>query len=269
MGHSCMGRLGECTWQEAEKAVKEADFCIIPFGSFEQHGPRLPLETDSLLARGIIDAAGDALAAAGSSLRLTVLPVVQVGMSPEHSDFPGTISLTKETFFGYADSLLCRLAELGARRIVLFNCHGGNTPYLQIAMREYRKHRGIIVLLFDVYSSESLAAYAEALDYHAGAVETSLMLHLFPEAVRPAGIAGRRGGVEGTETETVSGKAEFFASPAVPWISSDFSESGVIGDPGKADADTGKKLLEGLTAEFGEFLSRARKFLPGGGQSDG
>ena len=268
--------LEDCTWKEAERAVKEAGFCVIPFGSFEQHGGHLPLNTDSRLARGILNAAGSSLSAGESSLLLTVLPVVSVGMSPEHADFPGTLSLAKETFFAYAEALTARLLELGAKRIVLFNSHGGNTPYLQIAAREYRERYGTIVLLFDVFSSESIVRFTGPLDYHAGTVETSLMLYLFPEAVRQQGAeANHEKGGRGNTSEKHPGTrspaeaAEFFGSPAVPWYSSDFSDSGVIGDPEKADAALGKQVLDALIKEFTELLFRARKILSGGRKNNG
>jgi len=239
--------LGEYTWKEIERVVKSADCCIVPFGSFEQHGPHLPLNTDSLLAAGILQTFSEYIQTANIPLNLVSLPVFPFGMSQEHLGFNGTISLPKESFTGYVETSVERLSAFGAKNIVLFNCNSGNTPYLQTAIKDIRAKTGIISVLLDIYSTDTIKWMSETLDYHAGKIETSLMLCLYSEKVRPKEMFPGDWAADENKLK--------LASLGFPWQSSDFSESGVIGDPGKADVATGQQVLEELLQEILRILT--------------
>lgn len=253
--------LEHCSRQEAEQAIRGSDFTVIPFGSFEQHGSHLPLGTDSMLARGILEAAAAILSARKPPVTLAVMPVYPFGMSPEHSAFPGTVTLSRKTFFQFVEETARQLYAAGAGRLVLFNCHGGNTPYLQIALREIRQRSASVPLLIDVYSLESIQRYAEGIDYHAGRVETALMQILFPDEVRSVGPAA-----QAEQSPPPDERERFLASAAVPWFSDDFSSGGVIGNPEAATPELGTRILSDLTGEIADIFIRGKKLLDNDGQ---
>jgi mycofactocin precursor peptide peptidase len=215
---------------------------IIPVGSTEQHGPHLPLDTDTRIAtavaRGVTarlaDGSGD------SQLRWVTAPAIAYGDSGEHQSFPGTISIG-------TDALSTLLVEYGrsatcwAQRLVFVNGHGGNITALRRAVSLLRSEGR------DAGWSPCAVAGADA---HAGHVETSLLLHISPADVLTdrwrAGNAAplsdllpsmRRGGVAAV------------------------SELGVLGDPTTATAAEGKRMLAEMV---GHCLTRVKRWTPAG-----
>jgi len=150
--------------------------------------------------------------------------------------------MDRNGFLGFVKNAVRRLAESGAKLIVLFNCHGGNTPYLQIAARECRYELDVTPVLFDVYAGDTAAKFSGPLDYHAGTFETSLMHALVPGAVRS--------GDSITEVWLVDPRKEAMGATGYPWSSSDFSDTGMIGDPSSADAEIGRQIVGELVVEI-------------------
>lgn len=191
---------------------------VLPLGSWEQHGPHLPLDTDSVIISAVINAA---LAAVPTRERFVVAPVLPVTASDEHEGFAGGLSTGSEAL---AASLvaICRSATHWARGIVIVNGHGGNGDALRLAAvamaNESIRH-----------SVWSLPGYAGG-DMHAGRTETSLMMHIDPAAVRVERIPG-----EATPTADI----DALRNSGVKGV----SESGVLGRPELADAEHGRLVL--------------------------
>jgi len=200
-------KLNEMTWEE----VKGRETAVIPVGSIEQHGPHLPLETDSLIAEAVSRKIA-------SKINAVVVPSVRYGVSIEHMDFPGTISLSKEIFAGKISDICSSLLKHGFKKIILVNGHGGNSKTLEALKLRNVKYVDII---------KQIKGYD-----HAGEIETSLMFFLYPEKVRTGRIK----------------KQEFKFPGKGEWRTIEHSKSGVLGDPTKATAEKGQKYFEQIVS---------------------
>jgi mycofactocin precursor peptide peptidase len=195
---------------------------IVPLGSLEQHGPHLPLDTDTRIAVAV------ATTAAARREGVVVAPPLAFGASGEHDAFPGTVSI------GTA-ALTDVLLELGRDVIrhwdaLLFvNAHGGNRDAVSAALSRLTAERR---------RCGSFSVAPQNGDAHAGRTETSLLLHLDPGAVR-----GER--AEPGETRPI---AELIGRLRAEGVRS-VSPNGVLGDPAGATAAEGRRLLERATAE--------------------
>jgi len=227
----------------AAAAAQVGSTVVWPWGALEQHGPHLPLATDALFADRLLDRV---LARLPAALPIWRLPLQSLGFSPEHQSFAGTLTLPAELLIAQVVAVGQQLASLGFARLVLFNAHGGQIALLQVAARQLRASAPALAVLpcFVWSGPDGIAALipqperSEGL--HAGLAETSLMLHLAPELVGPLPPAdGQRGG------EPPLGWSLEGAVPTA-WLSSDLSESGVIGDPAGACPRLGERLAEQL-----------------------
>jgi creatinine amidohydrolase len=197
---------------------------LVPLGSTEQHGPHLPLDTDSRIAKAWAE--GMAAQLPGS----VVAPVVAYGSSGEHHAFPGTLSIGQEVLGSMVIELIRSAA--GAFSAVVFVCgHGGNaTPLLTAVERGRAEGHRVAALLPYWPESEGLI-----IDAHAGRTETSILLHLCPDDVR-LGLA-----TPGT-TEPLSELIDQLRTGGMGAV----SPTGVLGDPTGASAAEGKRLLDDL-----------------------
>lgn len=240
------------SWPEAKKAAARSGATVVwPFGAVEQHGPHLPLATDALFSDRVLDAV---LSRLDDSAPIWRLPLQSFGFSPEHAGFPGTLSLSSDLVIRLVESVGSQLAELGVRRLVLFNAHGGQIALLQTAARELRSQSPSMAVLpcFLWSGVAGLGRWLPASELegglHAGQAETSLMLHLHPELVgaqRP--VDGAHG--EGTPASPPPGWSLEGAAPCA-WLTSDLSRTGVIGDSTAASAAIGAGLEESLICHW-------------------
>ena len=210
---------------------------ILPVAATEQHGPHLPTGTDAFILRGILRAVADR---AGSTVRGIVLPLQAIGWSSEHESFAGTLSLDAELLGRAWAGLGPGLERNGLKRLLILNSHGGNPPAIALAAMRLRTRHGMLVVQTHW---EKLARPAElappgapARDWHAGWIETSVMLHLHPELVA----------LDKAEIGGAQAMADFAPDETNPWawLSADLSSNGVIGDPRLASAELGKHLVE-------------------------
>ena len=242
----------QLAWPEADLAAKQPGTTIVwPFGACEQHGPQLPLATDALFADRILNSVFEHLEAA---LPIWRLPVQSIGFSPEHQPFPGTLSLSAELMLQLVDQVGGQLASMGVKRLVLFNAHGGQIGLLQVAARQLRlRCPSMAVLPCFIWSGvdglQSLLPPAElAHGLHAGQAETSLMLHLAPELVGPSRpVDGAHG--PGSTHAPPDGWSLEGAAPCA-WLTSDLSETGVIGDARLASIELGSHLEQALISHW-------------------
>jgi len=212
--------LPEATWTEVDRASRRA--MIVPLGSLEQHGPHLPLDTDTRIAVAV--AAGAAAQRSG----VAVAPALAFGASGEHGAFPGTVSIG-------TTALTDVLVELGRDvtrhwgALLLVNAHGGNRDAVSAALRRL-DGEGKRCAAFSVAPRDG--------DAHAGRTETSMLLHLDPSAVRGKDA-------EPGETRPI---AELIGRLRREGVRS-VSPNGVLGDPAGATAEEGRRLLEHATAD--------------------
>lgn len=199
---------------------------IVPLGATEQHGPHLPLETDTIIAAALAARAG-----AGAVLA----PALPYGSSGEHQAFPGTLSIGQSA----VETLLVELVRSATgtfERILLLCAHGGNAEPVARAVARLRAEGR------DVRDWSPAAVWRG--DAHAGHVETSVMLALRPEMV----AMGRAAAGNTAPLGSLMGALREGGVQAV-------SGSGVLGDPSRASAAAGAALLQRAAAALRAFLA--------------
>lgn len=213
--------LAGLTWPDAAD-VAATTVLAVPVGSTEQHGPHLPLSTDTDVAVAL----AGRLAAAVPAVR--VAPAIAYGASGEHADFPGTLSIGTEALRQVLVELV-RSADAFAG-VVLVSAHGGNADAVAAAVATLTAE-GRRVLAWAPRHARG--------DAHAGRTETSLMLALSPAAVRLAAAeAGNR--------RPLGELAALLRSAGVRAV----SPNGVLGDPAGASVTEGERLLDALSADL-------------------
>jgi mycofactocin precursor peptide peptidase len=204
------------------ETARDPSVLVVPLGSFEQHGPHLPLDTDTRIAVAI--AAGLA-----EGPGVMVGPPLAYGASGEHAGFAGTLSLGTDVL---ADALveLVRSSRSAFAGVVFASAHGGNTAALERAAGRCR-YEGDRILVW--------TATVPGGDAHAGRTETSLLLAIAPEAVRTELLEAGR-------TEPLAHLWPALRRFGVRGVSA----NGVLGDPRGASASEGRAVLEGLVEEL-------------------
>lgn len=221
--------LGECTSGEVSGT---SPTLVVPLGSTEQHGPHLPLDTDTRIATAL------SVRLAGRLGHL-LAPAIAYGAAGEHQGFAGTVSI------GTA-ALTSVLVEYGrsacdwAERLVFVNGHGGNLDALRSAVPTLRAEGRDVVWV---------SGRADAVDSHAGHTETSLLLHLWPDSVRcDRLVAGN--------TEPLADLMPRLRRGGVAEVSA----SGVLGDPTTASAPAGERIFAGMVTDC---VQRVQRWAPG------
>jgi creatinine amidohydrolase len=220
--------LGGATWPEVE-ATRRGHVLALPLGSLEQHGPHLPLDTDTKIAVAL----AGRLAAALPGVALG--PALPYGASGEHAGFPGTLLIRHEVLAEFVVELV-RSARTSFAGVVLISAHGGNAEGLSLAQERCRAE-GDAVLVWTAVTSGG--------DAHAGRTETSLMLAIDAGSVRTD--RAERGCTEPLEAIMPRLRAE-----GVRPISS----NGVLGNPEGASAAEGRTLLDEMAGALGDAVVR-------------
>ncbi len=243
--------LSDATWEEID-ALDRATAVVIPFAAIEQHGPHLPIGTDSLITEGIVRRAEEL-----ATSPFLWLPVQRFGSSPHHLPFAGSVSLSSRTFLDAAGELADSFIGHGFERIVLFNGHGGNQALLDVAVQETRLRHPSTRIVHATYWKVAHDEFARIRETalggmgHAGEMETSVMLALHPDLVRtekraPDGTWGRsrcdsRDMLDGGHV----GQFRFWP---------EMSAKGVLGDPTSASAEKGWRFLDAAAKGLVEVL---------------
>ena len=170
--------LQEMTWVDVKDYLKTNDMVIIPLGSTEQHGPHMPLGTDSYEAVGTSKIISE-------KTGVIIAPILWVGYSVYHSGFPGTLSLKPETMEQVLFESVEMLMKYGFRRFMFFNYHGGNNIVQQKVIHRINHTTEAIAMAIGHGSTiQTGSGEGEYFDWHAGKNETSIMLYLKPDLVR-------------------------------------------------------------------------------------
>jgi creatinine amidohydrolase len=240
-------KLAEVSWVEAKRILKSVDTVILPVGSTEQHGPHCPLGTDHLTADAVANMVGN-------RVKLPVIPVIPVGISSHHRQFPGTLWAPPSVFRAYIKAIILSASSHGPRKFLIINGHGGNTPSLREVAEDLRSDDEIFVAITTAYPSK--------LDGHAGEDETSLMLHLRPDLV------DMKKAVDTKQNEALAGivmKTQRVGPAEFGWDTIDLSPTGVFGAAGKtieatkATPQHGEEILRAHVDELCIFAQELKK----------
>lgn len=256
MARTAASRLiGSLSYQEVAAALRSSSVLCLPMGSLEQHGPHLPLNTDTVLAEAIT---ARILEHWGKAYDLWQLPAVPVGLSREHDWATGTVSLTVGGLTAYLRDFVGDVVRsMPARNLLVVNGHGGNRGILEALGREFAGDFGLNLGVLHLGAAMSLVSGDGAPEIHAGLDETSAMLALAPKLVRRERIRGLKPPPAGQASR------KLILDPALnwPWRSDDprLSRSGVIGDARQASERHGKAIVKRVIVAAGEALRQLRE----------
>jgi mycofactocin system creatininase family protein len=218
------------------ETIGERPLVLIPTGSTEQHGPHLPLETDSVIAAAVARGAAERLTKAQFSGEIFIAPTITFGASGEHQGFSGTISLGHEVLHAVLIEVV-RSMSLWAERIIFVNAHGGNVASLTSAVSQ---------MITEQHAVTWVPCVTLGGDSHAGRTETSLMLLLAPASV--------------DMNRAVIGNTEHLRA-ILPSIAArgvrEVSPSGILGNPTGATATEGAALLDAMVTDVVQRISHA------------
>jgi len=244
---------GEHTWEDIREAAAQGAIAVAPFGSVEQHGPMLPVDTDVRIAQSLAEG-GAQRAAELFGLRTLVLPTVPFGLALHHMHFPGTISLQPETYVAVIADVLRCVVRHGFRKIAVVTGHGGNEPALKLGIEKivhefeqplriayFRGHQDRVFaqLSRDIWKDEPSEGQP---GIHASRWETSETLADRPHLVK------RERMVRPTHSR-----------PDIPeweWRTEEITATGAFGDPSQARAELGEQCWAAWAEAVAQFLKR-------------
>jgi creatinine amidohydrolase len=251
-------------WAELKSAEFAAldpnsTLAILPVAATEQHGPHLPVMTDTAIAQGMIETV---LTRLPDDLRVLFLPIQTIGKSNEHLRSPGTITHSADNLIRGWFEIGESVHRAGLRKLVIVNSHGGNTDVMGIVARELRVRLDMLVATTQWRRFGLPAGLYSAFDashgIHAGDIETSLMLYFRPDLVDMS-------------------KAKLFPSKAAAmekdyahlrpagqhgfgWIAQDINPDGAVGDASAATAEKGRFTAEHQADGFIALLRDVARF---------
>jgi creatinine amidohydrolase len=247
--------LQDLSWVQARKLRDEANgVVLVPFASIEGHGHHAPLGTDAWMAQAVTERVA-------ARARVAYSPLIPAGVSPQHLDGrPGTLTIREHIFIEYMRDVCRSLIEGGWTKLVLVNGHEGNIPSVWNLMRRIKYETGALVVGLDIGVLMKTAVDdlienppEELPSWHASEIETSLMLAIDPGFVdwelakaeyphTPAQVAGSKKFSQDagfSKTIKFNGHQVF-----LPQENSDYSDSSTVGNPERATAEKGAKILE-------------------------
>lgn len=242
-------RLAEMHWPEVRAALGAGTTTVVcGAGSMEQHGPHLPFQTDTLLGTTLADAVGARLD------NVIVGPTIPFGVSEHHMAFPGTITLDKETFKAVVRQYVASLARHGFTNVVVLPSHGGNFGPLGELESETGGHIGgarylpftdlmsFIAVMNDAAAQDGITP--QVAGAHAGETETSMVLAEKPDLVLMDQAE------EGFVGDFDEDAAKLIFSQGMTAL----TQNGILGDARPADAERGRRYIDGLADMLAEFI---------------
>lgn len=234
--------LARMTHPEVARARAEANgVAVIPIGATEQHGPHLPMNTDTISTEAtVLRAARD--------VGLLVAPAIPYGNSRQNIGFPGTISIRPRVLGEFVADVCHSLVKHGFDKLVVVNGHGGNHHSLAVALEEVHYDTGALVALVKCWALANLPAPVGAPPFegHAGRQETEFMLVLTPQDVDSDAFVVAAPTVElGALGSVAPPQYNPFDTPVSYLVSTwESTETGHYGDPAMATAERGQLVLD-------------------------
>jgi creatinine amidohydrolase len=246
-------------WPDVAKEDAARWIAVLPLAATEQHGPHLPLRTDVLIGQAYL---ARVRALLPENVPATFLPVEEIGISTEHTDYPGTLTLSADaalkTWMAIGESVV----RAGIKKLVMVTSHGGNGAAMTIVAQSLRAQYGLLAVTaaWSRFGAPEGLFTAEELRHgiHGGAVETSIMLARYPQQVRKQAIRN-------FEPSSIAMEKQYrwlsTHRPApLAWQAQDLHPSGAAGDATQASAEKGERLLDHGARAFCELLADVDKF---------
>lgn len=249
---------------------KSRAIAVLPLAATEQHGPHLPLSVDTDIVDGVVQAAVQQLQtlnAPSQSTRGAVpvlfLPTQNIGLSPEHAAFPGTLTLRPETLIRLWTDIAESVKAVGIHKLVLLNSHGGHVGAMDVVARDLRARLGMLVYSVNWYQlplidaqgqdlNQMFSAHEHRFGAHAGEIETSAMLALNPSAVRMDKAENFHSSSEDRAAAfPILGNGR---SAKLAWQMQDYNVAGAAGNAAAATAEKGAALVAAAGLSFAKLL---------------
>ena len=243
----------------ASETTVSPEITILPLGATEQHGPHLPLETDTIIAEGIAARLAKVLPHPG---RVVFEPAEPIGYSPEHLDFAGSQSLDYDEAIERWIGIGRRAGERGIRKFMMLNAHGGNSPLMTIVATELRVRCGMLAVATSWtrfgYPPDLVAEEERAIGIHGGFIETSVMLALRPDLVDMDKARDFPSTQSGFARDFSHLRA--YGPHAFGWKMGDLSQDGVVGNAAAASAQAGERILDHAVKGLAELVADVERF---------
>ncbi len=226
-------------------AVNSRTVALLPVAATEQHGPHLPTGVDCMIMQSILESSLPHFAADTQPL---ILPLQSVGKSNEHQSYAGTLSLSTETVLRLWLEIGACVARSGIQKLLIFNSHGGHNGLIECAARDLRAEHNLLCFASHWYNlplndstMAPFSAHERRFGVHAGALETSCILHSHPHLVKRQHLAHFHSTAEQRSQQfTVLGNGR---SAKMGWRIEDYNPLGACGDASAAQADHGQALI--------------------------
>jgi len=249
----------DINWAEVDAKAAARWIAVLPLAATEQHGPHLPLATDVMIGQAYLARVRELLP---DALPATFLPIEPVGISTEHIDFPGTLTLSTEDALREWMALGTSVARAGVKKLVIVTSHGGNSAAMTLVAQDLRAYHGLLA----VTTSWSRFGVPEGLfpaeeirhGIHGGAVETSIMLARYKAHVRESAIADFRS--RGIAMEKAYRWLSAHRPAPFAWQAQDLHPSGAVGNATLASVEKGERLIDHGARAFVELLEDVDKF---------
>jgi creatinine amidohydrolase len=244
------------TTEEFAALDAERVIAVLPVASIEQHGPHLPVCADACSNEAVIERMLELLP---DDLPVTVLPMMPIGKSNEHSSFPGTLTLEPETLRRLWTEIAESVHRAGVRKLVLFNSHGGQRQIMDVVARDLRVRLDMLVVVAFLYSDIPGDLFpADEMRYgiHGGTAETSLMLHARPDLVDMSKAENFRS----LMADLAGDFPHLTGSTRFAWQAQDLNPAGVVGNARDADAERGAQLVDHAAAQLVAALEEVGRY---------
>jgi creatinine amidohydrolase len=247
----------DLTTHEFDGLDKQRTIAVLPVAATEQHGPHLSVSVDTDLLEGVIQTA---LPHLDSELPVLFLPTQPVGLSPEHTRFAGTLSLSVHTIVNLWTDIAESVAKTGIRKLVLLNSHGGNVGVMDLVARDVRARLNMLVYSVSWFNlplgaavEQMFTAHEHRFGIHAGQIETSMMLALKPERVRMDLAENFASASEQRAQQfEILGNGK---SAKLGWQIQDYNSSGAVGNALAATAEQGHAVLQAAGLALAKLLA--------------
>lgn len=252
---------GDQTWEEIKEYAAKDAVLILPVGQTEEHGPHLPLETDSRIATEFAREIGEALS---DEVPLLVMPTVWTGYSPKAMEkWPGTMMVRPRVFIDLIYDICASVINGGFKKIIMLDCHGQHAPMLNIATKEIADEYGIYIaitspLTFSAEEFNKIRKSSRGGVLHACEWETSVMLTFTDKVKMEKAIS----------TDAMTYNSEFVSGDSalggqkVVWSTWGLqnSKTGIYGEPTVATKETGDIIVKEAIKNYRKFVKEFYNF---------
>ena len=249
--------------QMSDAEIRAADtsdwIAVLPLGAHEQHGPHLPFETDTIIAKGMACALAERLP---ENLPVTFLPAEPVGYSIEHLDFEGSKTFSFDEAVNRWVEIGEKLASQGICKMMILNAHGGNSPLMTIVATELRVRCNMLCVATSwtrfIVAGDVVSHDEKAYGIHGGDIETSVVLALAPDTVDMSKAENFPNFQETLSQENKHLRA--YGPHAFGWKAQDLNAQGVNGDASAATAVKGDALIAQAANGLAELVEEIHRF---------